>query len=68
MNGQVKETQRIWRRLPQEYQKQLIVLLGQMMQHQMETTIQRKDSTTRNAVDKTACLKHGGVPLKRGIV
>jgi hypothetical protein len=39
-----------------------------MMQHQMETTIQRKDSTTRNAVDKTACLKHGGVPLKRGIV
>jgi hypothetical protein len=30
----------------------------------MEKTIQRKENTTRNVVDKTPCLKHGGVHQK----
>jgi hypothetical protein len=68
MNEQVQETQRTWGRLPQDYQKQLIVLLGQMMRHQMEGTIHRKEHTTRNAIDKTARLRQGGVHLKRGIL
>ena len=68
MNGQVQETQGTWRRLPQEYQKQLIVLLGQMIRHQMEGTIQRKENTTRNAVDKTPCARQGDVHLKRGVL
>jgi hypothetical protein len=68
MNGQVEETQGTWRRLPQEPQKQLIVLLGQMMRHQMEGTIPRKENTTRNAIDKTPCPRQGGLYLKRGIL
>ncbi len=68
MNGQVQETQGTWRRLSQEHQKQLIVLLGQMIRHQMEKTIHRKENTTRNTVDKTPCLRQGDVHLKRGIL
>ncbi len=68
MNGHVQETQGTWRRLPQEPQKQLIVLLGHMMRHQMEGTIHRKENTARNAVDKTAGMRQGDVHLKRGIL
>lgn len=68
MNRQVQETQGTWWRLPQEHQKQLIVLLGQMMRHQMEGTIHRKENTTSNVIDKTPCLRQGGVHLKRRLL
>jgi hypothetical protein len=68
MNGQFKESQSIWRDLPQEYQQQLLVLLGHIIQHHMATTLQRKESTTGNAVDKTAYVKHDGIHLQRGML
>ena len=68
MNGPVRETQGPWWRLPQEHQKQLIVLLGHMMRHQMEGTIHRKENTARNAVDKTPGMRQGDIHLKRGIL
>ena len=69
MNEYVQEeSQGAWWRLSQEQQKQLIVLLGQMMRHHMEGTIQKKEVTARNAVDKTPCVRQAGVHLKREVL
>jgi hypothetical protein len=46
----------------------LIALLGQILRHQMEGTIQRKETIPRNTVDKPPCVKQGGVHQKRKIL
>lgn len=68
MNGHSLETQGAWRTLPQEHRKQLIVLLGQMIRHQVEKTRHRKEHTTRNAVDKTPCLRQDARYLSGGML
>ena len=68
MNGHVQETQGAWWRLSQKQQKRLIVLLGQMIRHQMEQTIHKQETTARNAVDKILSVRQGGVDRKQDML
>jgi hypothetical protein len=65
MNGQYQETPEIGRSLPEEHKHQIIVVLGQMIEHCLRATGVRGRSQTRKGHEPSAMMRHEVIELKR---
>jgi hypothetical protein len=65
MNGAYQETPGTWRSIPEEHKQQIIVVLGQMIEHCLRATGTRGRSQTRKGPEPSAMMRHEVIELKR---
>lgn len=64
MNGPCQEIPGTRRSIPEERKQQIIVLLGQMIEHCLRATGTRGRSQTRKGLELPAMMRHEVIELK----
>lgn len=64
MNGPYQETPGTGRSIPEEHKQQIIVLLGQMIEHCLRATGTRGRSQGRKGFEPSAMMRHEVIDLK----